>query len=333
MEQFMQPNVRKNQNRKPEVIYIGNMRTGSTYIRNYFIKHPDIHFERRLWYFQCEKDKDIRKQNYIGFWRNTPEDKLLIDAYEGTSLAYSLVANIPKLDLDRLQDAQHWQPELMMRPGMPNDGSIVLIGHDEIICRVKDVLPDVKVIIGLRNQIEWFESMYVHHIGHLQKYSDDRSFFAFSETLEGKSAYYAAHYDGTLDSYASSFGWNNLFVFLLEELAMDEDKVLSDLCEFLEVPYHSIEQSVSSRNRTSLELKEKAKESNSSRVAKVSKKKHYLSRVFKRRNSNLVASNESISSGVLPNDVKRFIASAYAVSNHRTSLMIGKDLEKYGYPL
>ncbi len=298
----------------PGIIHIGYMRAGSTYLRSYFSQHPDIYWTRKAWYFQLESADQVRRQKYLDFFANETAHSCFIDMYEGLSLGYVL-AETPQKDYANSQNPE-WSPEWALKLSSPVDGSAILPGHNELARRIKDALPDARILIVLRNQLDWLKSMYLHYISFFPP--ERRRFIDFLDTLEGKTTLSSACYDHTLDAYASYFGKQNIHVILLEELAQDENRVLHKLCEFLDVPFRPLDQSKANRNRGVGRLPEV--------------KPKAINGVIRRlgflwgRLSETTESRE-----VVTESDKAFIRSFCAVSNYRSSIWLGRDLARWGY--
>ncbi len=304
---------------KPNIVYVGYMRSGSTYLRSYFTQHPSIHWTRRAWFFQLESDDEIRKQRYLKFFENEQSASCFIDMYESLSLGYVL-KETPQKDYSTSINPEwsaHWAVKLNGRM----DGTVISPDHAELARRIKHALPDARILIVLRNQFDWFRSMYLHYLPH---FPAGRCFFVdFLSTLEGKAAAYAAAYDRLLESYAACFGKENIHVMILEEIASDEENVLHGLCRFLEVPFFPMDLSEADQNKalsTSYSLVPEEQSALRGLLRKLGLTFRKLSSIRKRP-------------PILSEADEAFIRSFYAVSNYRTSVWLDRDLACWGYPI
>jgi hypothetical protein len=55
---------------RPNVVYVGLMRSGSQFLRSYFAVHPQIQWTRKAWHFQLDLDDQQRRRNYLGYFRS-----------------------------------------------------------------------------------------------------------------------------------------------------------------------------------------------------------------------------------------------------------------------
>ncbi|MBT4482184.1 MAG: hypothetical protein HOC71_00735 [Candidatus Latescibacteria bacterium] len=295
------------------------MRSGSTYLRSYFTQHPDIRWTRKAWFFQLEKSDEIRQQKYLDFFSSEFLHRCFIDMYEGLSLGY-ILSDPPRKDYSDQQFSE-WSPKWMI-PGMQMDGRELIPGHDELARRIKQILPESKILVVLRNQVDWLRSMYLHLYGHLPK--ERKNFTDFLDTLEGKCAISAGNFDKTLEIYESFFGKENIHVMLLEEFSQNEEQTLRELCNFMEVPFYPIDRKSADKN-----------------IGKAHNQTRFLrfQSILGTRGLKLATLfsagrlGRHLSKDVLTEHEKEMIRSFYAVSNYRTSLWLDCDLAKWGYPV
>ena len=178
----------------------------------------------------------------------------------------------------------------------------------EIARRIRRCLPGGKVLIVLRNQVDWLRSMYVHYFSYLPR--QRRSFTDFLNTLEGKSAVSAGLFDATLRQYFDTFGRDRVHVMLLEQVARQEDRTLRELCRFLGVDFFPHDPRRADRNAGRGDA---------------------VAAVRRRVLAGLAALGWS-NVGVLTEGEKSYLRAFYSASNARTSRLLSLDLSRHGYP-
>jgi sulfotransferase family protein len=304
---------------RPDVVHIGYMRAGSTYLRSYFTQHPEIHWTRHAWYFQLESSDEVRNAEYHARVASDTRAPCFLDMYEGLSLGYVLTKTSVR---DRAEDEHpEWAAAWALRPGGLMDGSIIVPAPEEIARRIKAAVPQAKILIVLRNQHDWLRSMYLHYTAY---YPPGRARFVdFLDTLEGKAAIAAACYDRTLDVYAASFGRERMHVMLLEELNRHEDQALRALCEFLGVAFRPVDHEHADRNQGKRRLPD-------GRPAVPESRPTLWKRAIARRGPSPAGGT---SNGVLTADDQAYVRALCAASNYRTSVWLGRDLAHWGYAL
>lgn len=206
--------------RIPDTVYIGQQKTGSTFLRSYFSQNSGISWTRHATMFQL--DPFVPKQ-YLARFENEKDCDCLVDMYEGLSAGY------------HFGEATQWDAAIALNPDQVLNGKIMIPGQRETAERIHAALPDARILVTLRNQADWLRSNYLHYMLGLP--SNRRQFSDFLQTREGKLLLAAGAYDHLLNCYRELFGPEKVHVILLEELAADEPKVLQDLCKFLGVDY------------------------------------------------------------------------------------------------
>lgn len=303
----------------PGIIHIGYMRSGSAYLRSYFTQHPDIHWTRKAWFFQLEDDDELRKKKYLDFFKNENSHKCFIDMYESICLGYVLNKTPSKDYANEVHP--EWESEWAVKINSPMDGQIIKPSHVELARRIKYSIPNARILIGIRNQIDWFRSMYLHYLPFLPE--NNRRFIDFLSTLEGKSALYAGFYDQLLQDYAGVFGRENMHVMMLEELAHNENETLAKLCNYLQIPFHAMDHDQADRNKglsTSRSLlPNKTNTSTRSILPNLGKK-------------NIRNTTEKPNEDILSEQDIAMIRSVYSVSNYLSSKWLDIDLKQWGYP-
>jgi len=282
------------------------MRAGSTFLRSYFSQHPQIAWTRRAWRLQLGQSDQERRRDYCRAFQFCDPGRCLIDMYEGLCLGQYF-----KVDLDgnwMNRQTPVWSPDWAMAPEGQLRSGPVAVDPAEIARRIRDCVPKGKVLLVLRNQVDWLRSMYVHYLNHLPP--RQRRFSDFLNTREGKSALDAGLFDRMLGALFRTFKRDRVHVMLLEALARDEEASLRDLCRFLEVDYHPCDSSQLQRN--------------GQRGDAISAARGRLWGALARLGWKQI--------DVLRREEKAFLRAFYSASNARTAQLLSLDLSEYGYP-
>ncbi len=204
--------------RTPDILYIGFPKTASTFIRGFLEFHPDVHVDQRA-------------QAYI-----TAPDRISLadDEAAAISKARCYVSMAEKIAEGVVFEGDFPWREIMFDatatdrlPGRlevsPNHWARALAGR----------FPEAKVLIAIRDQIDWLGSAYRYYVSQLA--TDRRSFLDFCETPKGMVLLRAGHYDLTIGAYRRAFGADRVAVLRYEALREDRSAFLASLCRFLEV--------------------------------------------------------------------------------------------------
>ncbi len=217
--------------RVPDTIYVGMQKTGSTYLRSYFSQHPEIDWSRNAGSFQLSSfDVSKYKMNF----KDASEARCLIDMYEGLSVGY------------HLGNLEAWVPGVALVPGAQLCDSKMAPAGAKVIARIKETLPDARILLTLRNQVDWLRSNYYHSM--LSLPVKQRGFESFLSTREGKLLLHAGNYDRVILEYQELFGPEKVCVILLEDIKNSETEVLQRLCVFLGVNYFPFRRELVNRN-------------------------------------------------------------------------------------
>lgn len=299
--------------RPPDVVFIGLYRAGSTTLRAYFDRHPGIVWTRQAQRFLAADALDDDRP-YPSSVPDDAEGKCFIDVFEGVAIGYVFAPG-------------HEWARVGFVPGAPIDRRIVHPDPVAMARRVHAKAPDVKILLMIRNQIDWLRSGFIHHLHFVPPRA--RRFSDFLNTLEGKCALFAALYHQTIGAYYEVFGRQRVKVLLLEAMAADMAGALRDLCAFLGVEY--------------LEELPECSEWNQGRGLAAARAFAFLSRQglgdgTAERLAAGVARLAPLAGGLLERDLvspdeKAMLRAFYAASNYHTVRLTGLDLGRHGYPL
>ena len=198
---------------KLDFIIIGAQKSGTTTLFELLKQHTSIYLppEKEAFFFgRVEREKNGWEWYIKEFFSDAPEDKLW-----GTIT--------------------------------PN-----YMDNSDIAAKIKHVIPDVKIISILR---EPFSRTYSHFLMSKRRDFEDKSYYeVISNLAEGPnldqsraglsetSSYIArSEYGRILNSYKKEFGKENMLILYTEDLEKSPQKVIDDICDFLNVAHFSPE--------------------------------------------------------------------------------------------
>jgi|GEM_PF-6186635 hypothetical protein len=296
---------------QPDVVYLGLMRAGSTSLRSYFTRHPQVVWRRFAWCLQLGQSDQERRDNYQNLVRNadgrTPATRCLIEMYEALMLGQYFDPTFSSSTTK--QNGPRWSADWALDPKLSRDHWPVRIDFLEIARRVKSCFPAARVLIVLRNQLTWFESMVNHYWGYFSK--EERSLNSFLSTAEGQAAATAGFFDECILALHQTHGKENIHVLLLEDL-QKYPQSLVDLTAFLAVePNQTMaDQPVCNRGR-----------------------QKYKRTAIRNRISAMLPVKFRNSCYHMTRSDRDLVEQMYRQSNARTSELLERDLTAVGYPL
>ncbi len=199
---------------KADVLYIGYPRSGSTFLRAYFRAHPQMAYD----------DQQIAELLYQPGYKPDlipkPNGKVYISCDE--SIAESVcVTGRPEI----------WG-KYLYHPGCFN-----LVRHDLVIDpkeaarRLKAVHPNAKVLMVIREQVDWFSSLHKATITSLPP--RQRTFHDYWITPQGIAMRAAGHHDRVIAAWLKLF--DDVLVIRYEKLM--EPTTSRALCRWLNVDH------------------------------------------------------------------------------------------------
>jgi hypothetical protein len=213
----------------PDFIIIGSSKSGTWAIHNYLLQHPDIDYSARNIHFF-----EYAYSNKISWYKS----------HFPTKLYKSLVESIHK------------------RKCLMSEHTSTYLHHPLIPQRVKDGIPDVKLIVSLRNPIDRAYSNYhmFVRIGTEKRTFEDAVFSElkrieiikendnfqiknpnFSNCVESNYLRHGTYVD-KLENWLKSFRREQFCIVENKDLSKNPQQVLDKIFEFLNVPHFKLRQ-------------------------------------------------------------------------------------------
>jgi hypothetical protein len=194
----------------PDFIIVGAAKSGTTSLYHYISSHPDLYMSipKEINFFSSQ---EIKKQNLYYDYHSV--DRL--DEYKKC-----------------FQKAKN--------SSVIGEGSVSYLSYPSVPGKIKDLLPDVKILILLRSPVERAFSHYLmdYRMGLIDcsfedvvyRRSPDKKFnLFFQQHIE------LGLYHDQVKRYLDVFGHKQVKIFLQEDLRDSKDKTMKDIFNFLEV--------------------------------------------------------------------------------------------------
>lgn len=184
-------------------IHVGMHRTGSTYLQKRIFPRLDV---------DC-----LEKPNF-NYLLHSPQ-------FDPNMMRLALETELPVKRKTRLvisQETIGGRPEL-------NTSDWPTLG----IARLKSTFPMCNIILVLRNQWDYLESMYAYRV--MSRGLELRSFTGYLEDKLKGSLIATLSYDKLVTAYRAAFGESRVLVMLYEHLSGDPESFLARLCAFIGV--------------------------------------------------------------------------------------------------
>lgn len=309
--------------RKPDAVLIGYRKSGTTFLRNFFTSHPQISWAREGEFFITCKDTENTEaiNQYLSKFENLPESEVLIDMNENLTLS-----NVLGKDKQ-----QYWPDKDRYIPNKSLNYNNIYIDVEGVAQKIKSVLPDAKVMLVIRNQVDWLLSSYLYDM--LLLPSRERNFQSYLSTITGKMKLYTGQYDQLISSYFNVFGRENVKVIVFEELVKETSAIFRSIESFLNIDPCDDSDLVSRKDKQTVNRGIGGISGKILEVAGamgVSDEFISGSRVIWQPFKDKFLSNSGNKHVLKPSEMK-MIHSFYSASNVRTSVLLDKDLSQFGY--
>lgn len=109
--------------------------------------------------------------------------------------------------------------------------SDILVDPEEAASRLHRTHPQAKVLMVIREQTDWLNSIYKYSINELP--AGQRSFTDYCATPYGAVLLQAGHFDRTISTYLDIFGANRVCVLHYEDIVKAPARFTARLCAFI----------------------------------------------------------------------------------------------------
>jgi len=206
----------------PSFLIVGAQKCGTTWLGRVLSQHPEIFFyPDEIGFFDNPKTFSKGKNYYFSYFSKANECQII-----GEKSPHYLICK---------------------------DGGKFNF-TEGIHKKIKSYLPDVKIIVLMRNPIERATSAYNHHV-RLKNISPIKS---INRMLLNQSNYETIKYLGILEfglyydyviKYLDEFESENILLMFYEDLMKDKELSLSKICDFLKVPDYSFKGTSKNHNK------------------------------------------------------------------------------------
>src|SRR5688572_18200247 len=196
--------------RHPQVLHVGFSKCASTYLRALFRSQPDVHMVFKSGFFTPFLKEDMTFAEYQALFRD--ED------------------GIVNVESDEHLTLPGVHPDLGVR-------TTTLDQFEKVADKIKDYLPDVRILIVVRNQASLIVSRYSEYLitGGSLEFDD------FADKLmgnvDGNNLHYQNYYSKIIDILESRFSRGHLLVLLQEAMRRNPVVIHSAIADLLELEH------------------------------------------------------------------------------------------------
>jgi hypothetical protein len=200
---------------RADVLHIGYPKAASTFIVRYLEDHPDVTVDQ----FKLS-DLLQRANGRIAVSAKPRSDKVHVSKDENVAESVCVVG-----------EWKNWHRYLYVPGGWDNVKDDVIIDPEKAASRLHKVHSEAKVLIVIREQADWMQSVYKFVMSQLPW--NRRSFSDYCTTPSGIVLLQAGHFDQTIRAYIDVFGSSRVGVLRFEEIARAPKRFAAELCNFI----------------------------------------------------------------------------------------------------
>jgi hypothetical protein len=205
---------------KPDIIYIGYPKSASTFVGRFLDGHPDVTTER--YFLSSMLRAHSAGDSEVSLLEKPNPDKVHVSIDEKVAESICMV-----------RDEENWYRYRFVPNSWDKISHDIILDPFEAALRLKKALPSAKVLLVIRDQVDWLHSAYKYFMPRLP--ANRRTFADFCATPRGIAYLQAGYFDQTISAYADAFGSARVCVLRFEDITKAPQCFAEELCAFLNI--------------------------------------------------------------------------------------------------
>lgn len=200
-----------------DVLYIGYPKAASVFIGKFLESHPEVMLEHH-------------RIALLLLPRSTPDHfpsagkprrgQVYVSRHEGFAESLCVTG-----------DLENWHRYKYVPGAWDRVKNDILVDPGEAASRLFKAHPDGKVLMVIREQADWLNSIYKYSINELP--GNQRSFSHYCATPYGAVLLQAGHFDRAIQAYVDAFGSDRVCVLRYEDIIEAPARFAARLCAFI----------------------------------------------------------------------------------------------------
>lgn len=202
---------------KADILHIGYPKAASTFVFRFLEKHPQVTVDE----FQLSQ---LLKSTAgtITISEKPSLEKIHVSKDENVAESVCVIGEL-----------KNWQRYVYVPGAWDLVKKDIVIDPGEAASRLHRVHPDAKVLLVIREQPDWMQSVYKFVMSQLPW--NRRSFVDYCTTPSGVVLLQAGHFDQTIRAYIDVFGSDRVGVLRFEDIVAAPKRFTAELCNFIGV--------------------------------------------------------------------------------------------------
>lgn len=197
---------------KADVLYIGYPKAASTFVHRYLDNHPEVTTDHNCLaplLLSAPAPAAVKEKPY--------PDKVHVSREESVAESVCVVG-----------DGEMWRRYKYVPGEWDRIKNDIKVDAGEAASRLHKVHPSAKVLLLIREQADWLQSVYKYVMPRLP--ASQRSFSDYCSTPSGIVFLQAGHFDQTIRAYVDLFGSDRVHVLRYEDIVNEPRRFAADLC-------------------------------------------------------------------------------------------------------
>ena len=207
---------------KADVLYIGYPKAASVFVGRFLENHPEVTTD-------AHRLSQLLHPGIPATTDKPSPNKVHVSRDESVAESICIIGEL-----------ENWQRYLYVPGGWDSVKNDIVVSPWEAAARLHKVHPRAKVLLLIREQADWLQSVYKYVISQLPW--DRRSFADYCSTPSGIVHLNAGHFDQTIAAYIDAFGSDRVRVLRFEHIVDAPRQFTAALCSFIGVSERPIPQ-------------------------------------------------------------------------------------------
>ena len=208
-----------------DVIYIGYPKAASTYIGRFLESHPEVTTDHDLLTPVLSAPANVTA---TAITEKPCPKKIHVSIDEMVALSVCGIAQ------------EKWESHRLIPNAWDHVKEEVALDPAVAASRLQKVHSSARVLLLIREQIDWLHSAYKHYIRHLP--SRHRRFADFCATPQGIACLQAGHFDQLIGAYVDVYGSSRVRALRFEDIVRAPKRFSAELCAFAGISERPIPQ-------------------------------------------------------------------------------------------
>ena len=207
---------------RPDVLFIGYAKAASTFVGRFLESHPEV---------------TVDQYKLADLLHSTGDSITLVDKSDRDKIHVSKDENVAESVCLNGQPTI-WRANMYIPGAWDRMKDSVIVDPEVAASRLYNVHPYAKVLLLIREQSDWLQSVYKYVMSELPW--NKRSFADYCTTPSGVVMLEVGHFDRTIGAYVDVFGSNRICVLRFEDIATAPKRFMAELCSFIGISEREI---------------------------------------------------------------------------------------------